>query len=771
MGGSLVKGGNSVVQRICLNADWRFHLGEVADGGYQGLSDGDWRVVTLPHDWAVEHPFDENCSSGTGYLPGGVGWYRKHFTLPEGALGKRVTVTFGGVYKNSRCYINSNYLGMRPYGYSTFRYDISEFVKPGDNVLCVRCEHVDLADSRWYTGNGITRDVTLAITEHDCFEDDGVFAYTARRDDAGAEIAVEWRAIGAGDVRFTLMDAAGARVASASASGSGGRETLRVDGARLWSPDDPYLYTLSCALHQGGVLCDEISFAVGVRTIRFDAEKGFFLNDIPMKLKGVCVHHDAGALGAAVPKAVWRRRLEKFKAAGCNAVRFSHNPPDVPLIDLCDEMGFLTIDEAFDEWEGCKNKWWHGHNVYPPKHFGYSDDFPVWHEADLTAMVRRDRNHPSVILWSIGNEIDYPNDPYVHPSFAETTGNNDANKPKQERKYDPFKPNAERLATVARALCAIVKRHDGTRPVTSALAFPELSLKTGYAHALDVAGFNYKEALYGSTHRDHPAMALLGTENSHSAEAWRAVTDNEYIAGQFLWTGVDFLGEAHGWPIRVSTAGILTLAGFEKPRYYQRMALWTDKPVCALATSEDGTWWREAPLWEYADGQEVSVSCYTNAERAELFLNGASLDAKTLTKDDGCRAVWRVKFAPGELRCVCSSNKETLAEDALFTSVGKLSLSLSPRVEGDIAQVEVLLSAESGAPATSRDQALTYAAEGAEIMGVENGDPADLTPYTARTRATFYGRAIAYLRLTADTARLTVSSDTVGAQTVTLSRG
>ena len=267
-----------------------------------------------------------------------------------------------------------------------------------------------------------------------------------------------------------------------------------------------------------------------------------------MKLKGVCVHHDAGCLGAAVPGEVWAIRLKKLKAMGCNAIRTAHNPPDPDLLNLCDRLGFLVMDEAFDEWEGIKNKWWQGHNVYPPKHFGYAEDFPQWHQQDLASMVRRDRNHACVILWSIGNEIDYPNDPYVTPLFREVMGNNDANKPLAERLYDVRKPDAGRLAVVAAELTEQVHRLDDSRPVTSAMSFPELSNLTGYADALDLSGYNYREQFYEKDHETYPGRVILGSENSHDPAAWRAVEDHPYIAGQFLWIGIDFLGECPDGP-------------------------------------------------------------------------------------------------------------------------------------------------------------------------------------------------------------------------------
>jgi len=553
-----------------INKGWKFNLGDEEYAWYKGYDDSDWRDVTLPHDWSIEQPFSEEHSSGTGYVCGGVGWYRLRFELPEGIEDQVVRVTFGGVYKNARVWCNTNYLGMRPFGYATFTHDISAFAQPGENVIAVRVEHTDLADSRWFTGSGIYRDVTLTVTDKVHFMPDGVFVSTVSADENEALLRIEWELSEESGVSFELGGV------SVAGSGKTGSITMKIARPKLWSPDSPALYTLVC---RAGGDKDLLEIPFGIRTFNFDADNGFTLNGVNMKLKGVCLHHDAGALGAAVPKCVWRRRLRKLKAAGCNAIRTAHNPPDTHLLDLCDEMGFLVMDEAFDEWEGFKNKWWQGHNVYPPKHFGYADAFPEWYERDLAGMVRRDRNHPSVILWSIGNEIDYPNDPYCHPLFETMTGNNDANKPAQERIYNPNKPNAQRLATIAQNLVTIVKQHDATRPVTSALAFPELSNLIGYAQVLDVVGYNYKEHLYPQDRIDYPAHIIYGSENGHGEEQWLAVKDHPDICGQFLWTGIDYLGEAHGWPIRLSPAGLLTTAGFEKPRYWQRKAMWTGEPI------------------------------------------------------------------------------------------------------------------------------------------------------------------------------------------------
>ena len=735
-----------------MNLDWRFHLGDEPGADYMGYDDSAWREVTLPHDWSVEHPFDRHNASGTGYLPGGTAWYRKHFFLPEEAAGKRVRITFGGVYKHARVWCNSNYLGTRAYGYATFTYDVSEFVRPGENVICVRVEHDEVADSRWFTGSGIYRDVTLEVSDPVCFADDGIFMTTEQVGaDGTAAVHVQYETLGGEGAHFALM-LDDAIAAQATAEGQHGECTLRVPCAALWSPEHPTLYTLVGQVLKAGQITDERQLNVGIRTIRFDPDEGFFLNGENMKLRGVCVHHDAGALGAAAPREVWRRRLEKFKAAGCNALRTAHNPPDTHLLDLCDELGLLVMDEAFDEWEGTKNKWWQGHNVYPPKRYGYAEDFPQWHRADLEGMVKRDRNHPSIVLWSIGNEIDYPNDPYVTPLFREVLGNNDANKPLAERLYDVRKPDAGRLAVVARELTGIVHALDATRPVTSAMSFPELSTRTGYADALDASGYNYKEQFYAEDHARFPDRVILGSENSHAPEAWYAVRDNAYISGQFLWTGIDFLGECKGWPVRISQAGMLNLAGYEKPLFYQRKALWTDAPFVRIATgrgdSERHGVWNEHFVWAGQEGEIIQVSCYTNAAQVELFLNGASLGVKTLGKNDGCRATWEVPYAPGELRAVADG-----AEDVLCSTGKAARLCLTPDVTclpGDgqaVAQVEVTLLDEAGRVAAAHDERVYYQLTGdGAILGIENGRPDDLTPYSERFRDTLDGRAIVYLR-------------------------
>ena len=744
--------------KINLNRDWRFHLGDMLLGAphmspdFMGMNDSAWRVVTLPHDWSVEHPFDPSNASGTGYLPGGIAWYRKHFELPQDVKGKRVRVTFGGVYKHARVYINSNHVGSNAYGYTTFTFDISEFVRPGENVLSVRVEHEQVADSRWFTGSGIYRDVTVEISDMRCFKDNGVFVTTKDVADGKAIVNVAYETLGGNGAAFDVVDAAGNVVASGKAEGACGECDIVVETPALWSCDAPNLYTLRAKVIADNEVTDETEVRFGIRTIRFDADTGFYLNGVNMKLKGFCVHHDAGCLGAAVPKAVWARRLLKLKACGANALRTSHNPPDTHLLDLCDEMGILVQDEAFDEWEGTKNKWWQGHNVYPPKRYGYAEDFPQWHKFDLEAMVKRDRNHPSIIMWSIGNEIDYPNDPYVTPLFNEVLGNNDAGKPQQERMYDDRKPDAGRLAVVAKQLVDIVHAIDLTRPVTSALSFPELSTRTGYADVLDASGYNYKEQFYEEDHARFPGRVIYGSENGHGGKQWRAVLDNDYICGQFLWTGVDFLGECHGWPMRISQAGLIDLAGNEKPLYYQRKAFWTDEPFVKISAepNKGQKWhgvWGERFLWDGNEGDPMYVSVATNQPEAELFLNGVSLGKKEVSLDTECRATWEVPYAAGELKALAGP-----AVDTLCTTGKAAEIVLSPdktafKADGlDVIQVEVELHDAEGR-LTGKDEDIRYQILGdAVILGIENGIPVDLTPYSEKHRSTKQGRAIVYLR-------------------------
>jgi len=485
----------------------------------------------------------------------------------------------------------------------------------------------------------------------------------------------------------------------------------------------------------------------GIRSVDFDPEAGFFLNGKHTILKGVCVHHDGGCLGSAMTKGVWRRRLQKLKYMGCNAIRMSHNPHMPELYDLCDEMGFLVIDEAFDEWEAAKNKWHKGHNVYPPKLEGYAYDFKECYRSDLESMIKRDRNHASVILWSIGNEIDYPNDPYNHPLFESMEGNNDANKPKEEQTYNKNRPNAERLPIIAKELAKICKETDPTRLVTAAVAFPELSTRIGYLDSLDVVGYNYKEHLYEMDHQRFPLKPFMGSENGHSYEAWMAVEKNSYISGQFLWTGIDYLGECRGWPYHGSTAGLLTTAGFEKTSYLRRKSLWTSEPFLALATArkneDTGEWKTMQQTWNYINGEEIEVRCYSNQSDVKFYINDKEVDEINQTSEFGYISIC-IPFEAGGLKAVSVSAN---AKATLETTSAAVAIKLHKVSEEDLIQIEVSVIDREARSVIEGAYKIEFMLQGdGEIVGIDNGDLSDVTDYTSRERMTYEGNLIVYIR-------------------------
>lgn len=761
---------------------WLFTLADEREAWRKNFEDSDWRAVTVPHDWSVESDFSPECSSGTGYLPGGIGWYRAHVPLTElGELGgRRLRLVFHGVYKHADVWVNGYHLGGRPSGYAEFSFDLTEilgYAPDDDLVVAVRVEHTDLADSRWYNGAGITRGVALEVHAPVRLAEHGTAFTTieASEQRATVQIAQRLQSDLTEDVRVRVRHelrslSTGEAHTHESEADLTGRGSAVVDVLTevptpdLWSDRDPHLYRLTTTLHwEGGSTTYED--VVGIRTFAFDADTGFTINGEPRLLKGVCLHEDAGPFGNAVPPTVWLRRLLAIQEMGGNAVRMAHNPHAPELYRLCDALGLFVIDEAFDEWENPKNKWWQGHNVYPPRHEGYAEHFPEWHERDLVAMLDAHRNHPSIIAWSIGNEIDYPNDPYASPLFEEMTGNNDANKPQAERIYDPSRPDMRRLTTIATRLAEIVRQADPTRPVTLAAAFPELSSRTGLLETVDVVGYNYKEHLYADDHERFPDLPLLGSENSHSYEAWRHVLDADYISGQFLWTGIDYLGEAHGWPIHGSGAGLLTIAGFPKHTWHLRRSWWSEQPVAYLAVRpheehDDGErqFWTHpvARRWE-GDGP-LEVLAFSNLEELELSCGDTTIP---LERDDE-HGYWRAVARPGTEPFVLRASRggEVLAEDRLArpgravrieTRIWAAPAAVVDRLNelglggASIAQIECVLRDEHGNTA-SDDVVVTAHVEGGELLGLENGDLGDNTPYRADHRTTHEGRLVVFAR-------------------------
>jgi hypothetical protein len=746
-----------------LDSGWKFYKGDVTAGQGIKFDDSSWQTVSVPHDWSIEGPYDQKWASSTGYLPGGIGWYRNTFTLEPAYNDNSVFVEFDGVYRDSEVWLNGNSLGKRPYGYSSFQYDLTPYVhcdgKP--NVLAVRVDHTDFADSRWYTGSGIYRPVRLCIKDKLHIVHWGVFVTTPKISLTEAEIRIETQLENQGHVEcqyeltseiISPQDKSIATMTTAAKIISGKNEaviqTIKIHNPALWSTDSPVQYRLVSKVNSGGKILDQQDTQFGIREIRFDADKGFFLNGVNMKIKGVCVHHDAGPVGAAVPVQMWQRRLRLLKEVGCNAIRMSHNPPDPALLDVCDQMGFVVMDEAFDEFTPPKNKWITGWNDGTPVRKGYGEAFAEWSVRDIGDMVRRDRNHPSIILWSIGNEIDYKNDPFTHPSLGSD--------------FDPNGPSAQRLVTYGKPLVDTVKKLDTTRPVTAALATITMSNAVGYPEILDIVGYNYQEQYYQQDHKAYPKRILLGSENGMQYEAWKAVTDNDYIAGQFLWLGFDFIGEARGWPDKASRAGLFDLCGYKKPIGWYRQALWSDKPMVYLGAAPTRGRQQDQsrrgprnlqPSWNWPDGSQVGVVCYSNCQHVELFLNDKSIGEKSLADFPDRRMNWDVPYQPGILKAIGKNDGKAVCEYVLQTAGPAKKIvrkeSTISRLLGikDTFQLEIFVVDEKDVLVPDAENEITLTVAGpARLLGFGNGDPACHDNETDAVHKVYQGRALAVIQ-------------------------
>lgn len=550
-----------------FNDGWLFNLDNIEESSRPEFADSTWRTLNLPHDWSIEGTYSPDLASGTGYLPGGIGWYRKHFTYTPTPGLEKTYIYFEGVYNRSEVYLNGHLLGKRPSGYASFMYDLTPYLKEGDNVLSVKADHSRYADSRYYTGSGIYRDVWLVKAPASHIAQWGVgfetVAVKGKKATVKGNVAIENPAKGM-EVSMSLINADGKCVASAKKRASADNSlTMTVPDVKLWSLENPYLYTLRTEVTRDGKVVDSSDIPVGIRTLAFNPNTGFALNGKNMKVKGVCIHHDAGALGAVVPEEVWERRLRNLKNLGVNALRMSHNPQAPVVYDIADRIGLLIMDEASDEWEFPKRKWIKGWNKGTPGFDGTYDFFEEWIDRDVADMVRRDRNHPSVFLWSIGNEVDYPNDPYSHSVLD---GEDSGISQPMYGGYNPEAPDAMRIGEIAKRLTKVVKSIDTSRPTTGALAGVVMSNETAYPEAVDVVGYNYTEDRYDQDHKTYPDRVIYGSENRSDYEAWKAVRDKDFIFGQFIWTGIDYLGESGAWPSRGLYTGLLDFTGNPKPR-------------------------------------------------------------------------------------------------------------------------------------------------------------------------------------------------------------
>ena len=777
-------------ESIKINKDWKFQKGDFEKAAMPGFDDSKWRTLDLPHDWSVEGPLSQSLASATGYLPGGIAWYRKTIDIPSSQKDNKTYIYFEGVYRNGEVFVNGVSLGMRPNGYISYQYDLTPHLKFGEkNILAVRVDHSKSADSRWYTGSGIYRDVYLEIKNPIHIDLWGVY-YTTRAvtsKQSAVQVQTSVRNTTAHPVTVTVLqelkDKEGKLISKSSGKliipsdqVSVSAQEMKVSQPNLWSVDTPYLYHLTTSIFKDGKLIDKSVENVGIRTLGFDAGKGFSLNGIPMKVKGVCLHHDAGCLGSAVPEEVLERRLNTLKSLGCNAIRGSHNPQAPVLYDLCDKLGLLVIDEAFDEWEFPKKKWLEGWNVGTPGFEGASEFFEKWGESDLRDLVRRDRNHPSVFMWSIGNEVDYPNDPYSHPVL-----NKEGIGQQHTSGYLTDHPNAERLGFIAKRLAAVVRKYDTSRPVTAGLAGPVMSNETDYPGALDVVGYNYTENRYAKDHATYPKRIFYGSENSYAMDAWKAVRDNEYIFGQFLWTGIDYLGEAHQWPSRGFTSGLLDLGGYKKPRAWFRQSLWSDKPMIYLGsylkTGRGRNLSTDAlPLWNYREGDTIRVVSYTNCQKAQLVLDGQKIGEAKNRNDDTGIIYWDVPFRTGKLEAIGYNSDQEASRYAIETSkrpngISAQMTSKNIPANNGVVQIEIQIVDEDNKPVLLADNEITCLTNGpVKLFGLEASSPADMGDYTDNRQRVFQGKMIAYLRSTGTkgTAKVTFSSPWLKEQTVVI---
>ena len=768
-------------KRICFNKEWLFRLGDGQNSASPDLEDHDWKALKLPHDWSNDYPLDQDAPSGGGggYAVTGIGWYRRHFDYTPDMKGKIVSILFDGIYMDSEVFLNGQKVGGCGYGYSSFSVDLTKALKEGDNILAVRVDNSRQPNSRWYSGSGIYRNVWMEIRPQVHMTEWGVFCLVSNLYRDNSLCALQIRAditnetgetVNAG-VIHRLLDTEGNEVLRTGTAlqleGQTHGDTLvrpTLENPHLWTDKDPYLYTLISTVMVDNEPVDEVSMKIGLRTAVFGCDRGFLLNGEPVKIKGMCVHHDGGLTGSAAYKETWKRRLQALKDMGCNGIRCAHNPPMPELLDLCDEMGFLVMDEAFDEWYLTKDKNW---NYYSQDFaYGSSQFFSQHAEETMIMMLHRDRNHPSVIIWSIGNEI---------PEQAAADG-----------------------PQIARYLQDICHREDPSRMVTAACdnivaAEPATTLRA-FEEVLDVVGYNYvnrwrerAETQYDEDRKLYPKRRFIGTENAsagghrgiyeprdqerwfrqdyrtatHQREwLWRYMISRDFVAGDYLWTGIDYLGETR-WPCRGAASGPLDTAAFPKDTYYYFRSIWNTEDLTLHI----------APHWNWPgqEGEYKQVVVYTNCDRVELFINQKLVGSKSCHAPYyGMKHKWNdqpdihptthdlhlsfdVVYEPGVLKAVGYKNNEIALVETVETTGKVAALKAEPdqhRIPADgICQIEISAVDEKGRPVPDANPHIRceVVSGNARLVGMDAGDLYDLTPYSSPERRMFSGKLLAMI--------------------------
>ncbi len=791
-------------EKRCFDEGWLFVLADSTQMSQPNYDDTRWRRLDLPHDWAIEGDFLPSNPSGAGggALPGGVGWYRKHFTVDQA---DRHFIEFDGVYMNATVYINGHRLGTRPYGYSSFEYEITPYVKKGaDNVVAVRVDNSDQPNSRWYSGCGIYRHVWLTSASEQCVAHWGVYAET----DAKGRVKVT-TTIDAGksnspqpEIRHTLYAPDGKEVATTKWT-TQTTATMKVSRPQLWSVNSPFVYTLKTELRDASrrVIDTEVT-TTGFRYFKFDPQKGFSLNGVPMKINGVCEHHDLGCLGAAINEDALHRKLTILKEMGVNAIRCSHNPPAPELLNLCDTMGFIVMDESFDMWRRKKTQ------------NDYARFFDEWHERDLTDLILRDRNHPSILMWSIGNEV------LEQWSSAEA----DTLTLEQANLILNAGHDASTLAKegelsvnslLTRHLAEIVRRYDTTRPITAGCNEPAPGNHLFKSGALDIIGFNYHHQWVKDVPQNFPGKPFIFSEsvsalqtrgyymmpsdsiyvapkewwlpysdpsfkcsaydNMHASwsstheETWDVVKHNDFVGGQFIWTGFDYIGEPtpYAFPARSSYFGIIDLAGFPKDTYYMYQSEWTDRPVLHLF-----------PHWNWIEGQTIDMWCYYNqADEVELYINGRSQGVRRKADSHQYHVMWRVTFEPGEVKVVARKDGQEVRSQVIKTAGAPHHIRLTTdrsTIDANgksLAFVTVEVVDKDGQLCPNAENEIFFDVQGkASIAGVDNGCQTSMERFKAHQRKAFYGKCLVVLQSakTAGDAVLTAKSADLKSATLKL---
>ncbi len=765
-------------ERKCFDADWRFVLADSAHMADVDYNDSHWRKLSLPHDWAIEGDFYAGNPSGAGggALPGGVGWYRKTFSIPltpsqDG--GTSCFIEFDGVYMNSTVYVNGQKVGFRPYGYSSFEYDITDYLKKGENVIAVRVDNSDQPNSRWYSGCGIYRHVWLTQTEHTHVAHWGTYVTSSlskNNKTATFNVMVEV-ANKTKDTQITniLLDAGGNEIAKSNGS------TLQVKNPHLWTLDNPYIYKVRTEIRVGDKIVDVYETNTGVRSFRFDPKAGFSLNSVPVKINGVCEHHDFGCLGAALNEDALHRKLVKLKAMGVNAIRSSHNPPAPELLNMCDTMGLIVMDESFDMWRRKKTQ------------NDYARFFDEWHERDLSDLVKRDRNHPCILMWSIGNEVleqwssaDADELTLEQANLILNAGHDASTLAHGEE----MTPNA----LLTQHLANIIKKYDKTRPITAGCNEPDPKNHLFKSGAIDIIGFNYHHQWIMDVPKNFPNKPFIMSEsvsalqtrgyymmpsdsiyvapkewwmpytdpsfmcsaydNMHASwsstheQTWDVVKHTPYVGGQFIWTGFDYIGEPtpYGFPARSSYFGIIDLAGFPKDIYYMYQSEWTNKPVLHLF-----------PHWNWLPGQEIDMWCYyNNADEVELYVNGKSQGVRRKADSHVYHVSWRVKYEPGEVKVVArkaavkNGYPEIVATQTIKTAGQPDHLRLTTDYKGKtttFVNVEVVDKDGNLCP-WAENQVFFETTGGLEIIGVDNGSQFSMERFKDTKRKAFMGKCM-----------------------------